>query len=305
MEFGVNIPTYGDRATPDAIVGWVRHLEDVGYHLAMVSDHVALTPEVERLFPAPFYDPFTTLAWLAGQTTRIGLGTTVVVLPYRHPLVMARMAANIDRFSGGRLVLGVAGGWAPGEFAAVGAHYERRGRVSDESLAAMKELWTREWAEFRGRHVSFGPVATGPAPVQRPHPPIWVGGHSAGALRRAVRHGQAWHPTSVPVGYLRRVGLPGLRRVAEAEGLPVPALAPRIKLRVTERPLPDDRRLLGEGTLDQVRDDLAELDDLGATHVVLDTTFPGETRRHPAEHYWGMLERVAADVVDLSTGRLR
>jgi probable F420-dependent oxidoreductase len=305
MKFGVNIPNYGDRATPAEILRWVRHVEDIGYHLAMVSDHVALTPDVERLFPAPFYDPFTTLAWLAGQTTEIGLGTTVIVLPYRHPLLMARMAAAIDQFSGGRLVFGVAAGWAPGEFEAVGADYRARGRVSDESLAAIKTLWTNESAEFAGRSVSFGPVATGPSPVRRPHPPIWVGGTGRGALRRAVRYGDAWHPTSVPVRFLTTRGMPQLRDVAAELDRPVPALAPRIKLRLTQRPLPEHARVAGEGTIEQIHADLAALADLGATHVVLDTTYPGERVRQPAEYYWGLLERLADEVLDLKSGRLR
>ncbi|MCG8926941.1 TIGR03619 family F420-dependent LLM class oxidoreductase [Lentzea sp. CC55] len=303
MRFGVNIPNYGDRAAPGEILRWVRHAEQLGYHLAMVSDHVALTPDVERLFPAPFYDPFATLSWLAGQTSRVELGTTVIVLPYRHPLLMARMAAAVDQFSGGRLVLGVAAGWAPGEFAAVGADYRSRGRIADESLRAMKALWNNDIAKFDGSFVRFGPVATGPRPVRSI--PIWVGGHSTGALRRAVVHGDAWHPTSVPPGYLEQIGMPQLRRVAEQEERPVPALAPRIKLRITSRPLPDRDRILGEGTVDQLRGDLAALAELGATQVVLDTTYPGETVRKPAEHYLGLLELVASEIVDLGTGGLR
>ncbi|SDF46079.1 probable F420-dependent oxidoreductase, Rv2161c family [Lentzea fradiae] len=303
MRFGVNIPNYGDRAEPAEILRWVRHAEQLGYHLAMVSDHVALTADVERLFPAPFYDPFATLSWLAGQTSSIELGTTVIVLPYRHPLLMARMAAAIDQFSGGRLVLGVAAGWAPGEFAAVGADYRSRGRISDESLRAMKALWNNDIAKFDGSFVRFGPVATGPRPARSI--PIWVGGHSTGAVRRAVLHGDAWHPTSVPPGYLEQIGMPQLRRVAEQKGRPVPALVPRIKLRTTTRPLPDRDRILGEGTLDQLRGDLAALAGLGATHVVLDTTYPGETVRKPAEHYLGLLELVASEIVDLKTGELR
>ncbi|SDP95835.1 TIGR03619 family F420-dependent LLM class oxidoreductase [Lentzea jiangxiensis] len=303
MRFGVNIPNYGDRAAPGEILRWAQHAEQLGYHLAMVSDHVALTPDVERLFPAPFYDPFATLSWLAGQTSRIELGTTVIVLPYRHPLLMARMAAAVDQFSGGRLVLGVAAGWAPGEFAAVGADYRSRGRIADESLRAMKALWNNDIAKFDGSFVRFGPVATGPRPMRSI--PIWVGGHSTGAVRRAVVHGDAWHPTSVPPGYLEQIGMPQLRRVAEQQQRPVPALAPRIKLRITSRPLRDRDRILGEGTVDQLRGDLVALADLGATEVVLDTTYPGETVRKPAEHYLGLLELVASEIVDLGTGGLR
>lgn len=305
MKFGVNIPNFGSRTTPSEILRWTRHAEDIGYHLAMVSDHVALTADVADLFPPPFYDPFTTLAWLAGQTTDIELGTTVIVLPYRHPLLMARMAATVDQFSGGRLVFGVAGGWAPSEFEAVGVDYRSRGRISDEALAAIIALWTNDVADFSGREVSFGPIATGPRPLRRPHPPIWVGGHSRGALRRAVRYGDAWHPTSVAVDYLAAVGLPELRKIAAESRKPVPALAPRIKLRVTADPIPDRRRVAGEGTVDQIRTDIARLDELGATHIILDTTYPGERVRQPTERYLELLELMADNVVDLKSGQLR
>jgi alkanesulfonate monooxygenase SsuD/methylene tetrahydromethanopterin reductase-like flavin-dependent oxidoreductase (luciferase family) len=167
----------------------------------------------------------------------------------------------------------------------------------------MKALWANDIAKFDGSHVRFGPVATGPRPA-RPIP-VWVGGHSTGAMRRAVLLGDAWHPTSVPPGYLEQIGLPQLRRVAEQRERPVPALVPRIKLRLTTRSLPDHGRLLGEGTADQIRGDLHALESLGATHVVLDTTYPGETVRKPAEHYLGLLELVASEMVDLRTGELR
>lgn len=305
MKFGVNLPNYGAEATPEALIGWARRVERIGYHYMMVSDHVALTPEVNRLFPAPFYDPFATLSLLAGQTERIGLGTTVAILAYRHPLLTARLAANIDRFSGGRFVLGVAAGWAAGEFAALGVPYHRRGAISDEYLAAIKACWAREVASFEGEHVSFRHVHTGPPPVQRPGPPVWVGGHSRGALRRAVRHGDAWHPTSLPADWLTGVGLPALRRVAEEAGRPVPALCPRIKLRVTVRPLGPDR-LLGEGTLAQIHEDLALLAELGAAAVILDPTFPAQPRRPGrTDHDLDVLEKLTVDVIDLDKGTVK
>ncbi|WP_078489999.1 LLM class flavin-dependent oxidoreductase [Streptomyces bikiniensis] len=108
MKFGVDLPDYGPEATPDALADRALRVEAMGYDYAMVSDHVALTPDVQHLFPAPFYDPFATLAWLAGITRTVGLGTTVAILPYRHPVHTARVAANIDRFSDGRLLADLA-----------------------------------------------------------------------------------------------------------------------------------------------------------------------------------------------------
>ncbi|MGV9691654.1 TIGR03619 family F420-dependent LLM class oxidoreductase [Streptomyces sp. NPDC003444] len=305
MKFGVNLPNYGPEATPDALAGWALRVEAMGYDHVMVSDHVALAPDVRRLFPAPFYDPFTTLAWLAGVTTTVGLGTTVAILPYRHPVHTARVAACIDRFSDGRLVFGAAAGWAAGEFAALGVPYRERGAISDEYLAAVKACWRDEVASFDGVHVSFRELHTGPLPVQRPGPPVWVGGHSRGALRRAVRLGDAWHPTSVSADRLLGAGLPALRRIAEEHELPVPAVCPRIKLRVTPRPL-GPGRLLGEGTAAQIADDLGLLQDLGAEAVVLDPTYPGDPREAGrTERDLDVLEALAEEVVDVDAGTVR
>ena len=111
MKFGVNILNFGPGASPKSLQRWAQFAEEVGYHLVMISDHVAITPDVQVEFPAPFYDPFMSLAWIAAITDKVELGTTVTILPYRHPLLTARMAANLDQFSGGRFILGVGVGW--------------------------------------------------------------------------------------------------------------------------------------------------------------------------------------------------
>src|SRR5258708_20447761 len=107
MRIGVNLLNFGPGVSPDALAGWTQLAETLGYHFVMISDHVAMTPDVVARYPAPFYDPFVTLAWLARLTRRVELGTTVVILPYRHPLLTARLAANVDQLSGRRFILGV------------------------------------------------------------------------------------------------------------------------------------------------------------------------------------------------------
>ena len=271
----------------------------------MISDHVALTADVVARYPAPFYDPFVTLAWLAQATRRVELGTTVVILPYRHPLQTARLAANIDRLSGGRFIFGVGVGWAKQEFAALGVPFERRGAISNDYLAAIKTAWTSDPASHAGPFVTFRDVHTGPPPVRSPHPPIWVGGASDAAMRRAVRLGDAWHPIRIRIPWLRDVGLPRLREIAAKEGRPLPALCPRIRLRLTESRLPEEERIAGEGSLDQVRADLETLAGLGARYVLLDTYTddPEATRDH--EGAWRMLTTLAERVLDLSNETLR
>ncbi|MBV9543211.1 MAG: TIGR03619 family F420-dependent LLM class oxidoreductase [Chloroflexi bacterium] len=194
MKFGINIINFGPHASPESLRADVQWSEDVEFYLAMVSDHVAVTPDVARLYPAPFYEPFTTLAWLAGLTSRIELGTTVVILPYRHPLLVARIAANLDQFSGGRLVFGVGVGWARAEFDALGVPFDRRGQLTDDYLEVLRAHWTQDVAAVDNRSLQFRDVDTRPLPVRRPHPPIWVGGNSTAAIRRASRYGEGPRP---------------------------------------------------------------------------------------------------------------
>lgn len=160
MKLGVNMLNFGAHATPEAFAGWARFAEEAGFDFVMVSDHLAVTPDVAEQYPAPFYDPFTVLAWLAGTTERIGLGTTVTVLPYRHPLQLARVTANLDRLSGGRLIFGVGVGWARREYAALDVPFERRGALADEYLEVILRSWTRSRTDEPGRGAS-GPVSGG------------------------------------------------------------------------------------------------------------------------------------------------
>jgi probable F420-dependent oxidoreductase len=279
--------------------------ETLGYHFLMTSDHIAVTPDVQERYPVPFYEPFTTLGWLAGVTRQIEIGTTVIVLPYRNPLEVARMAANVDQLSGGRLLFGVGVGWSQQEFEVLGVPFHARGALTNEYLAAIKTLWSNDVASFQGRYVSFQEVHTAPRPVRTPHPPIWVGGSSDAALRRAVRYGDGWHPIRMRVDWLRDTGLPRLQQIAAAEGKPVPALCPRIRLRLTEAPLADDQRVAGEGTLDQVRSDLEGLQELGAQYVLFDTFFGDVDAIRQPEASWRMLSTLADKALDLAHATLR
>jgi len=275
VEIGVNVPNFGPGTDPGVLRQWARTSEGLGYRLLMVSDHIAVTPDVAAQYPAPFYEPFTTLSWLAGVTDRIRLGTTVLIVPYRHPLLTARMAANLNQLSGGRLVLGVGVGWARQEFEALGVPFSRRGALTDEHLRAIRAAWADD-ADYRAGRI-----------------PIWVGGNSDAGLRRAVLLGDAWHPLRISLGWLREAA-GRLKATADERQLPVPALAPRIVLRLTEEPLTGPERLAGTGTIQQVLDDLEQLRLLGADTVLLDP-FSGdpEETRHP-ETAWQALATVAA-----------
>jgi probable F420-dependent oxidoreductase len=305
MKFGVNILNFGPGATPELLRRWARFGEEAGYHLLMISDHVAITADVQPQFPAPFYDPFISLSWIAAATSKVEIGTTVTILPYRHPLLTARMAANIDRLSDGRFIFGVGVGWAKQEFEALGVPFERRGAITNEYLETIRICWTNNVASFDGRFVSFKDVYTDPSPARSPYPPIWVGGASEAALKRAVCYGNAWHPYGVGLEWLREQGLPRLRQIAEEEEKPVPALCPRITLRLSDAPLANRGRKAGQGAIDQIRSDLEALATLGAEYVLLDT-YSGrpEQTLHP-ERDWDLLTMLAERVLDLAHETLR
>ena len=307
MKFGLKLVHSGPGATPDLILRWTRFAEAVGFHLLMTADHIAMTPEVQEQYPAPYYEAFTVLSWLAGVTERIELGTTVIVLPHRDPIYTAQLAANVDQFSGGRLILGVGVGWAESEFDALGLPFRRRGAMSDDYLSAMQALWTSEFASHDGEFTSFNDVELSPKPARLPHPPIWVGGNSTPAIRRAVRFGDAWHPIGIRTDEIRDSGLPALRQMADAEGKQMPAFCPRILCNITDSPLPEDERLAGEGSVDQVRRDIADLEELGAEYVVLDTKRQSATEGAERHHdtAWPMVTTLAEQVIDIENGTLR
>jgi alkanesulfonate monooxygenase SsuD/methylene tetrahydromethanopterin reductase-like flavin-dependent oxidoreductase (luciferase family) len=274
VQLGVNVPNFGPGTDPGRLRDWAQTVEGLGYDRLLVSDHVAITPDVASQYPAPFYEPFTLLSWLAGFT-RIGLGTTVLIAPYRHPLLVARMAANLNSLSDGRFVLGLGVGWAKQEFEALGVDFSRRGKLTDELIRDVRAAWSDD-SDYRAGDI-----------------PIWVGGGSDAGLRRTVRLGDAWHPLRQRVDWMR-TGLDRLKELADEESLPVPGFAPRILLRLTFLPLREAERVAGEGSLDQVLGDLEELRLLGATTVVLDpfSGDPAETER--PENAWKDLATVAA-----------
>ena len=305
MKVGINLLNFGPGVSPESIGRWGQVVEGLGYHGIFISDHVAITPTVSLRYPEPYFDPLMTLAWLAGQTTRVDLGTTVIVLPYRHPILLAREVANLDRLSGGRVIFGVGIGHAADEFAALGVPHHRRGAWSNEALDAIRALWTGDDAvTYQGAHINFEQVSV-MRTSQSPHPPIWVGGTSDGAIKRAVRFGAGWHPINQSVAALRE-RLPALQAEASRLGVPVPALVPRIRMQVTAEPITTPDRAPGTGTLEQIHEDLRGLQELGASYVVLDWYNAPDleaTRVH--DRAFAMLGLIAEQVVDLAQQRVR
>lgn len=207
MRYGFVVPNnFGVQDPHEAVRLGVR-AEELGFDSVWVNHHVLNVGYVrDRLGERPYYDALVMLTWLAARTSRVRIGTSVLVLPYLHPMVLAKELATLDHLSGGRLVVGVGVGSLPEENAALGVPYASRGAYANEFLEVLKGLWTEERASFAGEHFAFEDAISSPRPLQKPHPPIVVGGNRPPALRRAARLGDGWHPLGVsPDGVRRRL----------------------------------------------------------------------------------------------------
>ncbi len=204
MKFGVTFPNSWGIEDPKVLFDLGIRAEELGYDSLWTSEHVFNVSYVgARLGNAPYYDSLLSLTYLAAITGSIRLGTSVLVLPYHHPVTLAKQLATLDVFCGGRLDVGVGAGVIEEEFRGLGAEFSERGLVTDESIQAMKALWTEEVPEFHGQHYDFSSMVFSPKPLQKPHPPVYVGGDSRPAIRRAAREADVWHPTSIGVEGLR------------------------------------------------------------------------------------------------------
>jgi probable F420-dependent oxidoreductase len=207
MDFGCVFPNRGPMATPANLGRFAEKAEALGYDTVWFSDHIVIPTEVKSFYPydpsgrmafnpaEPYWEPLTVIGYVAGRTSRVRLGTSVLVLPYRNPVVTAKMLATLDVLSNGRVTLGAGVGWMEEEFKAIGLDtYPRRGAYSDECIRIFRELWTKDTPSFQGEFHQFSKVRCEPRPVQSGGIPIWIGGHTPQAIRRAARLGDGWQP---------------------------------------------------------------------------------------------------------------
>ena len=194
-EFGVVVPSWGEYGDPDRIREVIVAAEELGYHTAWFGDHVIIPDYAAHISAPRWFEPLTCCIFGAGLTTTLRFGTDVLVLPYRNPVVLAKMLSTADQLCGGRLTLGAGVGYVSGEFAALSAPpYDERGAVTDEYLRVLRTLWESEGSlSFDGRYVQLDAVQFAPAPRQQPFP-VWVGGNGPAAYRRAAELGTGWHP---------------------------------------------------------------------------------------------------------------
>lgn len=279
MKFGICIPHYGRPIEVGRLLEIARRAEERGFDSVWVTDHIIVPKDLNILYRDHMLDPLAVLPWLAGVTTRITLGTSVIVLPYRSPILVAKVLASVDVLSGGRLIFGAATGWMEEEFKALGVPFRERGRRADEALQVIRTLWTQEYPNLQTRYHRIEGMKFSPLPVQKPHPPIWVGGYSEGAFRRVARYGDGWHATGTTHEDFKQ-GMESVSRFwAEEgrEGTPTWSLRLPLWLNGIAEAAIDTTRLFSRphfrGSVEQVVNDIKGYQALGCEHLVLELAY--------------------------------
>jgi probable F420-dependent oxidoreductase len=202
VHFGVILPNFGRGSNPDDIRSVAEAAEELGFDSVWATEHIIVGPEAVNPY-GRVYAPLVTLGWIAGWTERVGLGTSIILVPLHHPMLLAKEVATLQELSGGRFTLGVGMGWHRDEYEFMGIEFEGRGRRGDEAIRLMRALWNGE-RDFDGQFWAFHEATAEPHPS--PQPEIWVGGSSNRAIRRARELGDAWHPSrGSDVDHVRRV----------------------------------------------------------------------------------------------------
>ena len=296
MQIGFSAPTAGPLSALDPLVRLCAGAEEAGLAYATFSDHVVIPTEISSPYPYSATGEFTNqgtgerneqlieLAFVAARTDKLKLVTSVMVVPHRPAVLAAKQLATIDTLSGGRVILGIGAGWMKEEFEAIGAPpFAERGKVTDEYVAAFKELWTSQTPSFKGKYVSFDKITFAPKPVQKGGIPIWVGGESGPALRRTAKYGDAWYPIpnnpAFPMDSLKRLtgGIARLRQLTAEAGRDPKSVGVTVRFPRWGDGLPakadDGERKLFSGTAADIAGDIKALEALGVNAI--DTGFSG------------------------------
>ena len=302
MRWGVHIGNFGAAGAPERMLGLAAAAERLGFDSVWVSDHVAAPAAFdssnglrgstyEPQTGAGFFEALTTLAVVAGTTHRVRVGTSVLVLPLRNPLLLARELATLDALSGGRVELGVGAGWLAEEFAAMGADFAVRGEVLDEYLEILDLAWTRERGSFDGRHYRFGELLFGPAPVQPGGPPVTVGGHGSRSLRRAARHGGWQAIRERPAGLAEPIAV--LRREIDALGRDWDRFRVLVRCRLGGETAGERYEIAG--SVDEILETVGEYAELGVTEIAVNAP-PDVAAEEAVERIERLAEIVGARV---------
>lgn len=293
MRFGFYLPTRGPLANRRDIKAYINTAEEVGFSSVAVADHIVVPTAIESAYPYTVGGEFLSkgdameqlslMAFVAGASESLRIISSVMIVPHRNPVLVAKALATSDVLSEGRITVGVGVGWMAEEFEALDApDFKKRGAVTDEYIRIWKKLWTGEAVSHESDFYSFKELYCQPAPLQNPHPPIWIGGHSAPALRRVARLADGWHPVGataaspLPPSEMRQK-LAQLKELTEAEGRDFDALTISYKAPIYDGGVPPkgEARRLFTGGPSAALDDIAEMADVGVEELIFD--FRGET----------------------------
>jgi probable F420-dependent oxidoreductase len=302
MQIGFNLPVSGPMATPEVMARTAELGEALGFNYLTLTDHIALPDVTAPGYPysttGEFYSPdpghrmeqLTAAAWIAAKTSKIRLVLAVMVVPHRPAVLAAKMLSTVDVLSGGRLTIGIGAGWLKAEIDAVATTpFAERGAVTDEYMDAMRVIWTQDKPAFQGKYVNINGLLTDPKPVQKPHPPIWVGGESGPSMRRAARIGDAWYPIGSNNAHLLdtlprlTAGIGKLREMTRAAGRDPSAVGVVYRVKRHGQPAPlatDGNRKLFTGTVANTIEDIAAVKEIGVT--ALDFDFEGRDAERSA-----------------------
>lgn len=286
MRIGFALPQVGPNAGPEGLVKVARRAEELGFDSVWVLDRI-LFPVKPRL-PYPMgdgslperykqtLDPLETLTFAAAHTRSIGLGTSVLNLPWYNPVLLARRLATLDVLSRGRLRIGFGLGWSPDEYEAAGVRMRERGKRADELVRALKTIWTTDPVEFNGKYYRIPRSFIGPKTVQKPHPPIFMAAFTPEAMRRAAREADGWLPVGIPIDSIGQM-FDSIKAMAREFGRDPAALQLVVRANVEFSDVPiDENRGDFTGTLEQIARDVAATRELGTSEILFDVQFsPG------------------------------
>jgi probable F420-dependent oxidoreductase len=290
MDFGVILPNYGPEGSHENILVTARAAERLGYHSIWTTDHV-LIPRGDAARFENIFECIATLAYLAGLTSRVRLGISSLVLPLRNPVIVAKQIAALDVLCSGRSMLCVSAGWSAGEFANLGERFDDRGRRLNEAIQVLRLLWDGDGGEqktFTGEHYQFKQGVFSPAPHQPGGPPIWIGGNSGAAIRRAAKLGDGWHPSGIGIEDLRR-GVARLRDLAGSRQVTI-SLRTRLSFDASHP------SAYIKGSPQQITEELMRFAEAGLEHLVVTFMERDQAARELA------MEQFAQDVIPALSG---
>jgi probable F420-dependent oxidoreductase len=302
MKVGMSLPQLGPQASPENLIKVARRAEELGFDSVWVLERLLWPIAPQEPYPAApdgrlpetyqiVLDPIETLTFVAAHTTKVQLGTSVIVLPYHSPIQLARRIASLDVLSNGRALVGVGAGWSRDEFEAAGTPFERRGARCDEFLRAMIALWTEDPVKFDGEFYHIPESKVGPKPIQKPHPPVYIAGFGQYTFNRAAKFGNGWNPAGIMSFDGLEAMIGQFLKTAEAAGRSNMEVVLRSFTMLFKQPAGSNRTPM-TGSADQIREDIKRLRDLGVTTLIQSPPAVGFDPRVSVEEMLELTERL-------------